>query len=71
MMWMWGWGWHTDISMVPVNCGRQADTYVYASLDDLWNALGHATGVLEETSCIRPLVVTRAWGPLGLTMMEV
>jgi hypothetical protein len=40
---------------VPLNCGRQADTFVYASLDDIWNALGHATGVLEETSCISPI----------------
>ena len=29
---------------------------MYASLDDLWDALGHATGVLDpaNTVCVRP-----------------
>eukprot|EP00959_Pyramimonas_sp_CCMP1952_P348185 7293118-Pyramimonas_sp.AAC.1 len=46
-------------------CSR--DTYVYASLDDIWNALAHALGDYQSPQCARPSLkgILRAGADVG------
>lgn len=46
------WGKPVRGSTTPGMCGKS--TFVYASLDDVWNALGSIFGKVNHPSCVQP-----------------